>query len=88
MHCSMPFCSINSASSVFTMKIQKITFPFKYPDDALNPQKKQKKNKRNVGHFMHSTVAALIMYRRGWGYQTPIMNDKKKSIKFIHYIVR
>ncbi len=42
------------------------------PDDALN----QKNEVWNVEHFMHSTVAALITSRKGWGDQTPIINDK------------
>ncbi len=73
MH-SITFCSINSVSSVFTLnKFQKEKVHFKYPDNALN----QKQNEVwNVGHFMQSTVAALITSRRGRGYQTLIINDK------------
>ncbi len=36
----------------------------------------QKNKVWSVGHFMHSTVAALIMFQRGGGYQTLIVNDK------------
>ncbi len=39
----MPFCSINIASSVFTMKIKKIKIinTFKYPDNLNNPHKQK-----------------------------------------------
>ncbi len=53
----MAFCSMNSASSVFTLKIpkkKKCTLNTRMMH--LNNQEKPE----NVGHFMHSTVTALI----------------------------
>ncbi len=54
MYYFMLFCSINSESSELTLKSPKKVH-FKYLDDAL----KEKNKVWNVGHFMHSTVAAL-----------------------------
>ncbi len=75
MHYSMTFCSINSTRSVFTLKITK------RKSALLNTRLW---NVWDVGHFMHSTVAAFITSHRGRGYQTQIKNN---LIKFIHYMI-